>query len=337
MLKTFYRHFSKVVKDSRKIGIVGVPFEKGQKKVGVSLAPKRIRDSGLISQLMDIEGIDIKDYGDVEAQQVPQGHVENMLELAHVSACTKELSKMVTTVLNDGRMCVTIGGDHSIGIGTVDGHYNNDENVVVLWVDAHADLNTNKTSESGSVHGMPVALLVKELSDYWPYLPTMDWQIPKFSIRNLAYIGLRSVDKYERLTIDKYGIPAYTMEDIQRFGIDNVIKMVLQYLDPKGVKPIHVSFDIDSLDALEAPSTGTCVRGGLTLREGIYLMEQIYSTGRLKAIDLVEVNPLIGTEKDVNHTIDAAIAILKASLGYSRRGVLLEGVEDLPLQTFHNK
>lgn len=79
------------------------------------------------------------------------------------------------------------------------------------------------------------------------------------------------------------------------------------------------------------------MRGGLTLREGIYLMEQIYSTGRLKAIDLVEVNPLIGTEKDVNHTIDAAIAILKASLGYSRRGVLLDGVEDLPLQTFHNK
>lgn len=79
------------------------------------------------------------------------------------------------------------------------------------------------------------------------------------------------------------------------------------------------------------------MRGGLTLREGIYLMEQIYSTGRLKAIDLVEVNPLIGTERDVNHTVDAAFAILKAGLGYNRRGVLVEGVDDLPIQTFHNK
>lgn len=122
--------------------------------------------------------------------------------------------------------------------GTVDGHFNYDPNVVLLWVDAHADINTNKTSETGSVHGMPVALLVKELSDYWPYLPTMDWQVPKykcfhflidfshemstntlfrFSARNLAYIGLRSVDKGERIIIDKFGIPAFGMEDIEQF------------------------------------------------------------------------------------------------------------------------
>ncbi|GBP66790.1 Arginase-2, mitochondrial [Eumeta japonica] len=98
--------------------------------------------------------------------------------------------------------------------GSVDGHYRVNEDMILIWMDAHADINTNKTSGSGSVHGMPVALLVKELADYWPYLPTMDWQIPKFSIKNLGYIGLRSVDRYERLVIEKYNVPCFAMEDI---------------------------------------------------------------------------------------------------------------------------
>ena len=200
-----------------------------------------------------------------------------MKKYANVAACNQEVSKTVEKVLRDHRTCLTLGGDHSIGnliiinhsqklingqffqgIGTVDGHIKaKKENVCILWVDAHADLNTNKTSASGNIHGMPLALLAKELADYWPYLPGMDWQKPIVSIRNVAYIGLRSVDSYERLIIEQFGITAYGMEDVENHGVQNVVNMALEKIDPNRTRSIHLSFDIDSLDALEAPSTGT--------------------------------------------------------------------------------
>ncbi|CAG4925276.1 unnamed protein product [Colias eurytheme] len=340
VLKDFVRKMSQIKKwePLKQVGIIGVPFEKGQKKYGVSVAPAAVRSSGLISELKEIDGLNIKDYGDID---IPASHedvnVDNMVSLPLVSACNHNVSKKVSQVLRDGRLAVTIGGDHSIGVGTVDGHYNVNEDMILIWVDAHADINTNKTSESGSVHGMPVALLVKELSDYWPYLPTMDWQVPKFSIKNLGYIGLRSVDHYERLAIEKYKVPTFAMEDIEDHGIETSINHILHVLDPRKEKPIHVSFDIDSLDALEAPSTGTPVRGGLTLREGIKLMEIIHSTGRLRALDLVEINPAIGNDSDRKRTIEAGLCILKAALGFSRRGTTPRGISDLPVQTHHNK
>ncbi|XP_048481756.1 arginase, hepatic isoform X2 [Plutella xylostella] len=317
-----------------RVGILGVPFEKGQKKYGVSVAPAALRCAGLVEQLRQIEGLDVKDFGDVDIpKSPPSARVDNMEHLEQVSACAQALSTRVAEVLRDGRVVVTIGGDHSIGVGSVDGHYKVNEDMILIWVDAHADINTNETSDSGSVHGMPVALLCRELSDYWPYLPTMDWQVPRFSIKNLGYIGLRSVDSYERLAIEKYNIPTFAMEDVDTHGIKSSVQHVLQQLDPRGEKPIHVSFDIDSLDALEAPSTGTPVRGGLTLREGINMMETIYATGRLRAVDLVEINPAIGTDTDRRHTIDAGLSILKAALGAPRRGTAPKGVLDLPKPT----
>lgn len=140
----------------------------------------------------------------------------------------------------------------------------------MLWIDAHADLNTNKTSPSGNVHGMPMALLASELADYWPYLPGMDWQQPVMSIRNVAYIGLRSVDSYERLVIDKLSITAFGMEDVENYGINTVVNMALDRIDPERRKSIHVSFDIDSLDSLEAPSTGTSGKSHLLVRYFFY-------------------------------------------------------------------
>nr|CAD7433799.1 unnamed protein product [Timema monikensis] len=222
--------------------------------------------------------------------------------------------------MKDGRVCVTLGGDHSVSIGTIDGHVKARGNVAVLWVDAHADLNTADTSLTGNIHGMPVALLAKELSDYWPYIPGMDWQKPTLSIKQFAYIGLRSVDEYERVIMDKYSITAFGMEDIEYKGIVNVVNEALQSIDPLSTLPLHVSFDIDCLDPLEAPSTGTPVRGGMSLREGIQVMEQAHRTGRLSAIDLVEVNPSIGDKRDVHLTIQAAKHLLQAVFGRQRRG-----------------
>ncbi|KAL2720442.1 hypothetical protein V1478_010708 [Vespula squamosa] len=330
--RTIVRMFS--ARNYSKVGIIGVPFEKGQQKKGVALGPKIIRDTGLIKEL-EVLGLDVRDYGDIMYEAEGTGNVKNMTHLGDVAACTRLLSEQVQRILNDGRCVLTLGGDHSVGIGTIDGHVKAMKDVAVLWVDAHADLNTNKTSESGNVHGMPVALLTTELSDYWPHLPGMEWQKPMLSIRNVAYIGLRSVDSYERLVIEKFGISAFGMEDVERFGIHNTISMALDRIDPEGLKSLHVSFDIDSLDPLEAPSTGTAVRGGLNLREAIHIMEEVHRTHRLNAIDLVEVNPYIGDQRDVKLTTEAAIYIIQAALGYSRRGLKVpKGVTDMPLQTF---
>lgn len=206
--------------------------------------------------------MDVRDYGDVvyNIEQNDTISAENMIELNAVSQCNYELSRKVQRVLSDGRMCITLGGDHAIAIGSVDGHYRFSQpnpNVAVIWVDAHADLNTNATSLSGNIHGMPVALLAKELTDYWPYLPGMDWQKPNIPINNFGYIGLRSVDDFERAIIEKYEIAAYGMREIDQLGIVKVVQNVLKRIDPEGKKSIHLSFDIDALDSLEAPSTGT--------------------------------------------------------------------------------
>ncbi|XP_011871942.1 PREDICTED: arginase, hepatic isoform X1 [Vollenhovia emeryi] len=343
-----------------KVGIIGVPFDKGQEKEGVARGPEVIRAARLVDELKTLE-LDVRDYGDVVYNASNMNDVKNMSHLSHVASCMNSLSEQIRQVLRDGRQALTIGGDHSLGIGSIDGHVKEKKDVAVIWVDAHADLNTNKTSASGNVHGMPVALLTSELADYWPYLPGMDWQLPILSIRNVAYIGLRSIDRYERLVIEKFGIIAYGMEDIERYGIHDVIHMVLNKIDPHNTKSLHVSFDIDVLDPLEAPSTGTpglrhvisvyvharcsyckslylhicTVRGGLSLREAIHLMEEIYRTNRLSAIDLVEVNPQIGSERDVKLTVQAAIHIIQAALGYTRRGLRLpKGITDMPLQTF---
>ena len=136
----------------------------------------------------------------------------------------------------------------------------------------------------------------------------------------MVYIGLRSVDPYERVIIEKFGINAFGMREIEQYGIKEVMRMALESVDPKKEKGIHISYDIDSLDVLEAPSTGTPVRGGMTLREGIYIMEEAYNTGRLQAVDLVEVNPSLGTQEDAKRTVDAAVQLLVAACGHSRQG-----------------
>lgn len=182
-----------------------------------------------------------------------------MLNWPNVAECNRKLAEQVSNIIKDGRICLTLGGDHSIGLGTVSGHARTCENgdIAVLWVDAHADINTNKSSPSGNVHGMPMGLIAKEFSTEWPDLPFMEWHKPIFSVQNLAYIGLRSVDPYERHIIDKFNITAFDMKDVQLYGIHNVIRMALHKIDPGANRSLHVSFDIDSLDPLEAPSTGT--------------------------------------------------------------------------------
>ena len=234
-----------------------------------------------------------------------------------VSAVTEALSKQVYDHAKEGRFVLTLGGDHSIAIGTISGtakaiRERLGRDMAVIWVDAHADINTPETSDSGNIHGMPVAFLTGLASDA-PDAP-FGWikDEHRVSVKKIVYIGLRDVDRGEKKILRENGIKAFSMHDIDRHGIGKVMDMALGWIGSD--TPIHLSFDIDALDPRFAPSTGTAVRGGLTLREGDFIAECVHETGSLVALDLVEVNPSL-EEAGAAETVRSGVSIVRCALG----------------------
>ena len=278
-------------------------------------------ESGLISQLKDDLEYDVQYDGHVhhyeELMPNEDPDYRGMKQPKAVCAVTRQLSNQVYEHAKQGRFVLTLGGDHSIAIGTISGtakamRERLGRDIAVIWVDAHADINTPETSYSGHIHGMPVAFLTG-LATEKPDGPfgwiTHDQRI---SVKKLVYIGLRDVDRAEKKMLRELGIKAFTMHDIDRHGIGKVMDMALGWIGSD--TPIHLSFDIDALDPMWAPSTGTAVRGGLTLREGDFIAECVHETGSLIALDIVEVNPRL-EEQGAAETVRAGVSIVRCALG----------------------
>lgn len=305
------------------LGVVLVGFSGGQCKEGVDAAPTALVSAGLLDQISDELGYTL--HGDSEVHNYNEIRPTNdephrgMKNPRSVSAVTEKLSKQVYDQAKEGRMVLTLGGDHSIAIGTIAGtakaireRYQGRKEVAVIWVDAHADINTPEISESGNVHGMPVAFLTglatSDQKDIFGWL--QDDQ--KISTSKLVYIALRDVDRGEKKILRDHGIRAFSMHDIDRHGIGRVVEMALAHIGSD--TPIHLSFDVDALDPMWAPSTGTPVRGGLTLREGDYIAECVHETGQLVAMDLVEVNPSLEVA-GASETVRAGVSLVRCALG----------------------
>ncbi|CAK6975627.1 arginase-2%2C mitochondrial [Scomber scombrus] len=238
-----------------------------------------------------------------------------------VGAANKKLCGATSRAIGAGHTLVMLGGDHSLAIGSVGGHAEQCPDLCLIWVDAHADVNTPMTSPSGNLHGLPVAFMLKELQDKMPNIPGFSWMKPFLSSRDLVYIGLRDVDPGEYQILKNLGIQYFTMRDIDRLGIQRVMEVTLDHLLSRKQRPIHLSFDIDAFDPSLAPATGTPVNGGLTYREGIYITEEIHNTGLLSAMDLVEVNPVLGASREaVQATASLAVDVIASSLGQTREG-----------------
>lgn len=278
-------------------------------------------ESGLVDQLKDDLEYNIHYDGQVHgySELIPAHDPPHrgMLKPRAVSAVTQQLSRQVFEHARAGRLVLTLGGDHSIAIGTISGvaqatRERLGRDLAVIWVDAHADINTPETSDSGNIHGMPVAFLTGLATD------TADapfgWITPeqRISPAKLVYIGLRDVDRGEKAILREHGIKAFSMHDIDRHGIGRVMDMALGWIGRD--TPIHLSFDIDALDPQWAPSTGTAVRGGLTLREGDFIAECVAQTGSLVALDLVEVNPSL-EQQGAAETVRAGVSIVRCALG----------------------
>lgn len=194
---------------------------------------------------------------------------------------------------------IIIGGDHSISAGSVQAAVDwHGSDLHVVWVDAHADINTPATSNTGHVHGMPVASLLGLMN---PLVPRKVKLLPQ----QITYIGLRDVDQAEEVFLKKHSISVYRMTDINKKGIETITKEIKQKVQGK---KIHMSVDIDALDPAYAPSTGTPVHGGMKVTEVTHLIKEL--SNKLCSLDLVEVNPSIGSKKGVDTTLDSAAEIL---------------------------
>jgi len=312
---------SRFLSHSNQLGVVAVGFNGGQCKKGVEAAPMALIESGLLTQLSEDLDYDVHHDNIVHyyEQDIPAEDPDHrgMKKPRAVSAVTEKLSSQVYNHAKEGKFVLTLGGDHSIAIGSVSGtakaiRERLGREMAVIWVDAHADINTPETSDSGNIHGMPMAFLTRlareEKRDIFGWLQDEHM----VSMRKLVYIGLRDVDRGEKKILRDNGIKAFSMHDIDRHGIGRVVDMALAHIGND--TPIHLSFDVDALDPQWAPSTGTPVRGGLTLREGDFICEAVHETGNCIAMDLVEVNPSLEA-KGASETIRAGCSLVRSALG----------------------
>ncbi|XP_053130467.1 arginase-2, mitochondrial isoform X3 [Hemicordylus capensis] len=296
-----------------------------QKKGGVDHGPAAIRNAGLAAKLSGL-GCQLCDLGDLNFPQVPNDELYNKLVRypRTVGLACQVLADTVNGAVASGHNCVTIGGDHSLAVGSISGHARHYPHLCVIWVDAHADVNTPLTTSSGNLHGQPVSFLLRELQDKVPVLPGFSWLKPCLSRSDIVYIGLRDVDPAEHYILKNYDIQYFSMRDIDRLGIHKVMERTFEHLLGRVQRPIHLSFDIDAFDPTLAPATGTPVRGGLTYREGMYISEEIHNTGLLSAVDLVEVNPLLAaSQQEVNATAHLAVDVIATCFGQTREGAHL--------------
>lgn len=297
---------------NQRIEIIGAPSTFGQKKLGVNLGPDAIRYAGLLSRLKKM-GLDVIDKGnievptlDVEKFNSDQEGLRNYDEIVTVS---ENLSKATSEIVEKGNFPLTLGGDHSIAVGSISGISQHYENLGVIWYDAHGDLNIPEESPSGNVHGMPLRILAGDGPDE---LVNINDFTPKVKPENIVLIGMRDLDEGERKYIKDKNIKTFTMADIDRFGIQEVIERSLEYLKSRNIDGLHFSLDVDALDPAETPGTGTRVMGGLSYRESHFALELLNESKLVTSMDIVEVNPLIDNS---NHTAEQAVALLGTFFG----------------------
>lgn len=313
---------------NKDVYILGIPMDLGAGRRGVDMGPSALRLAELHEGIENL-GYTLSDYGNVEVpipqsvraqnflkdEQVSAAGTASKVENAHyadaiVTICQKAYQRL--KALPENGLPIVLGGDHAVSMGSVAGMVHNEHRQAqgrtgVIWVDAHSDLNTPKTSPSGNVHGMPLATLLgfeeSGLQNIWGGGAVIQPE-------DVVYIGLRSVDADERALIHKHNIRAYSMLEIDAKGIKQIVEESLQHLSH--VANIHVSFDADALDPRIAPGVGTPVEGGLSYREAHLLMEMLSDSGRITSIDLVEVNPILDEH---NRTGKIMVDLLLSLLG----------------------
>ncbi|EKU45977.1 arginase [Staphylococcus massiliensis] len=296
---------------TKQIEIIGAPSTFGQKKLGVNFGPDAIRYAGLIPRLKRI-GLDVVDKGNIEMPFLDldkfHSQQEGLQNYEEILSVSNALATSVSETIKNDKFPLILGGDHSIAIGSISGVAEHYSNLGIIWYDAHGDLNVPEDSPSGNVHGMPLRMLLGEGDEG---LANVNFNGAKVKPENIVLIGMRDLDYGERQYIKKHNVRTYTMKDIDKMGIKAVIEESVSYLKDK-TDGIHLSLDVDALDPVETPGTGTKVPGGITYRESHYALELLHEADVITSMDLVEVNPLIDYE---NRTAEQAVLLLGSFFG----------------------
>lgn len=286
----------------RKIKFLGVPFSFGQPHTGVALAPDACRDQDLLQDLQNIAPT--FDLGNIDFSREKNllsdtGDIKN--EIASSLGCHR-ISQAIAEENLDESFLLNVGGDHGLGLGSVHGILEHDPESIVVWADAHGDINPPVSSPSGNFHGMPLAFLVEGLK----FHSRFSWLKNKLSPKKLIYFGPRDLDEKEKEIISDLSIQYISSEDINRHGTTALLEEALNIADPVGNCPIHLSFDVDVCDADDVVATGTRVNAGPDLEEVFKLGPELAQTGRLRSMDIVELNPELGNLREVEKSFELA-------------------------------
>ena len=298
----------------RTLHILGVPLDLGGGRRGVDMGPSAVRIAGLGERLAGMGSV-VVDKGDLAAP-IPETRTERDPKKKYIREIARVCQRLYGQVYQaheEGALPIVLGGDHSLGAGSVGASADfaaaHGGEIGLLWVDAHGDMNTPATTSSGNVHGMPLAAL---LGPEPAELSRIGQRSPKIRAEKTVLIGIRNLDEQEKQAIRDSRVNVFTMKDIDRHGIAAVMKRALA-IASKGTRGIHVSFDLDVCDPAIAPGVGTPVKGGLDYREAHMVMEMIADSGKMLALDLVEINPILDSQ---NQT-----AILGTELALSALGM----------------
>ncbi len=296
-----------------KISVIGAPLDLGAGRRGVDMGPSAVRVANLNSRLAAL-GYEVEDLGNVpvvQPESTPAGP-QDARYLPQIAETCRRLAETVQQAFASGRFPLVLGGDHSVAVGTVSGvsaaFRARNESIGLIWVDAHADMNTPQTSPSGNVHGMPLACIIGMGP---PELTHFNGRAPQVDPRNVALVGIRDVDSLEKPHVKNSGVRAFTMRDIDERGMRAVMAEAVQ-IASAGTSGFHCSLDMDSVDPDEAPGVGTPVRGGVSYREAHLAMEIVSDSGRLVSMEVVEVNPVLDV---ANRTADLAVQLVLSAMG----------------------
>lgn len=291
-----------------RIAIIGAPVDLGADRRGVDMGPSAIRYADLEAGLRE-NGHVVQDFGNVampvpEIEEISPSHMKYLRPIVDMA---ENLAALAADRVKEGWFPLVLGGDHSVSLGSVAGS-TTDRTAGIIWIDAHGDFNTAESSPSGNIHGMVLAALVGHGDSR---LINVGYPGAKVDPGNVALIGVRSLDAGERSLLKSCSIKVFTMHDVDRLGLPQVIAEATE-IAGQGVDGIHLSLDLDVVDPLQAPGVGTPVFGGLTFRETHLAMELLAESQRVMSMDVVEVNPILDSH---NETARLAVQFTLSALG----------------------
>ncbi|MBW7459219.1 arginase [Paenibacillus sepulcri] len=295
--------------EHKKVRLISVPFWLGSGRAGTELGPESIIKAGLVRKIRSMD-IHLESEHEVDCPIKPfsQGTPSKIKYLPEVMEMSGLVGEQVYRAAINDSFPLILGGDHSVAIGSLaglTGHYNN---LGVIWFDAHGDLNTEETTPSGNLHGMALAVAIGKSNFKLTDIPGAGSLIKK---ENIVIVGARDLDPGERELIRSEGITVFSMHEIDRMGIETVVKKAIE-IAGNGTDGIHLSFDMDCLDPQEAAGVGTPVPGGLNYREAHFALELLSESQRVTSMDIVEVNPLLDYDR---RTARLAVELASSLLG----------------------